>query len=226
MGPGGREAHSPAQARLRVDLPLRLREAHHGGGVLADPAYGEEGTVLAGLGGVRQRARSRRGQTHRAGRGPGRVAHLRRGRASRRYTPGVAALGLSGAYARGEAVALEQRSHSQPALRRDLRGGRSASRALRTTARSGRDHQEPDQLPLVASDGMTTKELFTRIPYQMARRGVAASDKALQLATLVLAQAHGVLFLFLGIKTPPRVRLRSSGRPSGGTHDTREGILL
>ncbi len=75
----------------------------------------------------------------------------------------------SGAYARGEAVALEQRSHSQPALRRDLRGGRGASRALPTTARSGRDHQEPDQLPLVASDGMTTKELFTRIPYESCK---------------------------------------------------------
>src|SRR5215208_755107 len=80
-------------------------------------------------------------------------------------TLGVPALALPGAYARGEAVALEQRSHSQPALRRDLRGGRGALGAKPPTARSGQDHQGPDHLPLVAPDRMIPEELFTRIPY-------------------------------------------------------------
>src|SRR5215203_360931 len=34
------------------------------------------------------------------------------------------------------------------------------------------------------------------------------------------------LFLFLGIERPPHVRCRAAARTSGGTHDTREGILL
>src|SRR5215218_1972607 len=34
------------------------------------------------------------------------------------------------------------------------------------------------------------------------------------------------LFLFLGIERPPHVRCRAAARTSGGTHHTREGILL
>jgi hypothetical protein len=34
------------------------------------------------------------------------------------------------------------------------------------------------------------------------------------------------LFLFLGIERSPHIRCRAAARTSGGTHDTREGILL
>src|SRR5215203_560664 len=61
---------------------------------------------------------------------------------------------------------------------------------------------------------------------QLARRGVATSDlKPSRMPRYSLDKLTG-LFLFLGIERPPHVRCRAAARTSGGTHDTREGILL
>ncbi|CAA9449160.1 MAG: hypothetical protein AVDCRST_MAG58-803, partial [uncultured Rubrobacteraceae bacterium] len=154
VGAGGKEAHRPLQEGLRVDLPLRLRPARERGGVLDDPAPGEHGDVLAGPRTVRRGGGSGRGQAHPFGGRQGGLAHGRRGRGAGRDTPGVLAAGLAGADAGREAVGADQRGFGQRALRGDRRGRRGADGTVRRVARSERDDQGADELPLVAPGGM------------------------------------------------------------------------
>src|SRR5215212_3431232 len=116
MGTGGREARCPLQARLRVDLSLRLRAPPERKGLLADPAHGQRGVVLDGARCVRQRGGSRRAQARPFGGGSGRLAHRQRGRDPGRDTSRVPALRLPGATAGGEVVAANQRGGGQWAL--------------------------------------------------------------------------------------------------------------
>src|ERR671921_1154312 len=171
VGPGGTKTRGPLQARLRVDLPLRLRPSPERGGLLDDPAHGEHGAVLFGALGVRQGGGSRRRQAHLFGGGQSGVAHRRGGRDPGRDTPGVFAEGLPGAYAGGEVVAAYQRGTSQRALRGDRRDRGGIGATLRRTTRPARSHQRPRQLPLVAPDGMTLRRLFNRIRYQPVATG-------------------------------------------------------
>jgi hypothetical protein len=67
----------------------------------------------------------------------------------------------------GEAVAAQQRSRGQRALRGDRGGRANPGAALRAVARSSRNHQGAHQLPLVAPDGMI-RELFNRIRYEVS----------------------------------------------------------
>jgi hypothetical protein len=55
VGSGGREAHSPLQERLQVDLSLWLRPSEEWEGLLDDPAHGKHGVDLFGIGRVRLR---------------------------------------------------------------------------------------------------------------------------------------------------------------------------
>src|SRR5215208_2363717 len=48
MGTGGQKTCCPLQARLRVELSLRLRAPPERKGLLADPAHGQRGVVLDG----------------------------------------------------------------------------------------------------------------------------------------------------------------------------------
>ena len=154
VGAGRKEAYGQGQARIRVELPLWLRQAHYRRGVVADLAHRKQGTVLDGSRGVRQGGGSRQAQTHPFGPRSGRLAYLRRDRGSRRDTPRVPTHWLSEATTGGEVVASEQRGHSQPPLRGDLRSRRCVGGALRRTARSAPDHKGSDQLPLVAPVSM------------------------------------------------------------------------
>src|SRR5215207_899169 len=63
-------------------------------------------------------------------------------------------------------MAPNQRGSGQWALRRDRGDRGSTDGALRPTARPGRDHQGPHQLPLVAPGSMTFRVPFSRIRYE------------------------------------------------------------
>jgi hypothetical protein len=60
VGPGGKEAHRQGQKGLRVDLPLRLRQAHDRRGVLAGLAHRKQGVVFDGARGIRKGGGGRR----------------------------------------------------------------------------------------------------------------------------------------------------------------------
>src|SRR5215213_7234736 len=105
MGAGGQETRCPLQARLRVDLSLRLRAPPERRGLLADRAHGQRGAVLDGAQRVRQGGGSGQGQSRTFGGGSGLVAHRQRGRDPGRDTSRVPALRLPRAYAGRDVVA-------------------------------------------------------------------------------------------------------------------------
>ncbi len=61
---------------------------------------------------------------------------------------------------------------------------------------------------------------------QLSRRGVAASDDALQSGAVVLGQDYGVLSLPEHAQRPPIVRCHAATQKSECRHDAREGVLL
>src|ERR687898_3652322 len=127
---------------------------------MADPSCRQRAGILCGFRELRQRSGSRKEKTRSTGGRQGRLAHGKeQARATRRYTPRVLALALTGAPTLREAVAFEQRGSCKPLLRGD-RGARGCARgALRGSVRAARAHPFLHPLPLVAEGSMITKAI-------------------------------------------------------------------
>src|SRR5688500_18167674 len=144
---------------------------------MADPSCRQRAGILCGFRELRQRSRGGKEKTRSTGGRQGRLAHGKeQARATRRYTPRVLALALTGAPTLREAVAFEQRGSCKPLLRGD-RGARGCARgALRGSVGAARAHPFLHPLPLVAEGSMITKaiqkDLVSRINDKDFRRFV------------------------------------------------------
>src|SRR5687767_13726452 len=127
---------------------------------MADPSCRQRAGILCGFRELRQRSRGGKEKTRSTGGRQGRLAHGKeQARATRRNTPRVLALALTGAPTLREAVAFEQRGSCKPLLRGD-RGARGCARgALRGSVRAARAHPFLHPLPLVAEGSMITKAI-------------------------------------------------------------------
>src|SRR5215213_1024405 len=127
---------------------------------MADPSCRQRAGILCGFRELRQRSRGGEEKTRSTGGRQGRLAHGKaQARGTRRYTPRVLALALTGAPTLREAVAFEQRGSCKPLLRGD-RGARGCARgALRGSVRATRAHPFLHPLPLVAEGSMITKTI-------------------------------------------------------------------
>src|SRR5688500_12355739 len=127
---------------------------------MADPSCRQRAGILCGFRELRQRSRGGKEKTRSTGGRQGRLAHGKeQARGTRRDTPRVLALPLTGAPTLREAVAFEQRGSCKPLLRGD-RGARGCARgALRGSVRAARAHPFLHPLPLVAEGSMITKAI-------------------------------------------------------------------